>query len=286
MECKQKKSKGPLSLCADRSAKGRKGLWKYIHSHFQQFSVGSRARIRLQGGGPTFFLRRVVRRASLEEFQSDNWSTVTLVFPVCLFGEFTIRPQESVRRQPTTTSDEDGLFFFLFFWRVGTTDLEGDGWVLEETVEQLRECVLFEEEGNKIIRQRRRNPGRRKRGEEGTADPLAASRWHLACRASRSTSTVCLCQPTMNVSTSHSLVTFLSMRSSTQLLSQLFFPCLSLFVISVLLACSLSFCLLEGKKRRRFCKFPLILGQRICPPTLGACPGAWPRSILEDIVFD
>jgi hypothetical protein len=28
---------------------------------------------------------------------------------------------------------------------VGTTDLEGDGWVLEETVEQLRECVLFEE---------------------------------------------------------------------------------------------------------------------------------------------
>jgi hypothetical protein len=152
---------------------------------------------------------------------------------------------------------------------VGTTDLEGDGWVLEETVEQLRECVLFEEEGNKIIRQRRRNPGRRKRGEEGTADPLAASRWHLACRASRSTSTVCLCQPTMNVSTSHSLVTFLSMRSSTQLLSQLFFPCLSLFVISVLLACSLSFCLLEGKKRRGFCKFPLILGQRICPPTLG-----------------
>jgi hypothetical protein len=57
---------------------------------------------------------------------------------------------------------------------------------------------------------------------------LAASRWHLVCRASRSTSTVCLCQPTMNVSTSHSLVTFLSMRSSTQLLSQLFSPCLSL----------------------------------------------------------
>lgn len=44
---------------------------------------------------------------------------------------------------------------------------------------------------------------------------------------------------------------------------------LSLFLISVLLACSLSFCLLEGKKRRGFCKFPLILGQRICPPTLG-----------------
>ncbi len=167
--------------------------------------------------------------------------------------------------------------------------------MLEETVEQLRECVLSEEEGNKIIRQRRRNPGRRRRGEEGSADPLAASRWNLACRASRSTSTVCLCQPTMNVSTSHSLVTFLSMRSSTQLLSQLFSP--SLFVISVLLACSLSFCLLEGQKRRRgFCKFPLILGQRICPqlldmqrlcpPTLGACPGAWLWSILEDIVFD
>ncbi len=57
---------------------------------------------------------------------------------------------------------------------MGTTDLEGDGWVLEETVEQLRECVLSEEEGNKIIRQRTRNPGRRS-GEEGSADPLAAS---------------------------------------------------------------------------------------------------------------
>jgi hypothetical protein len=70
MGCKQKKSKGPLCVCADRSAKGRKGLWKYIHSHFQLFSVGSRARIRLQGGGPTFFLQRVVRRASLEEFHA------------------------------------------------------------------------------------------------------------------------------------------------------------------------------------------------------------------------